>query len=363
LGVLPSIPIKNHASLSNSAGRSFDIPSDLQHNFAIQECSYIAIRILFGSNESSLVLPPPETFYFKMDTIEEKFKSLRQSLDKDLSFMNSLRLPFALLYFQSMYFLVESTPGSGDDGRRRDGILRAYQTATSIITTTISHDSAHEELLYAPAATSRTILYAALIIFRVLHSNYATPNTAQSLPSSQQLDRNAGNLLYNSACLAIRRCAIQRDDKDFPTRMADMLKEIWRAGEKDDEFRNQEPTCKVKSRMGAGLVFDCLRIWRDYNNNSNAAQSSTQSELWNVGSSEQQQQQPQLQLDSQLLPPRSLSQQVLLAEPVDEFSLSVQGSLFGFRNGSWGGILDSDVDFSGEFDQKAMEDWGLYGLI
>ncbi|EED15866.1 conserved hypothetical protein [Talaromyces stipitatus ATCC 10500] len=370
LGVLPSVPSKDlDSSLSNGAELSFDIPTELQHNFIIQKCCNTATRTLFKSNGSSLVQKPTESFYLEMDAIEEKFKSLHQLLYKDLSFMSSLRLHFALLYFQSMYFVVDDSPDDrGDDGSRRtEGILRAYQTATSIITTTISHDSAHEKLLYAPATTSRMIFYAALIIFRVLHSNYAPTNTSAAVtpPSGRLLDRDTGNLLYNSACLAIRRCSIQRLDKDFPTRMADMLKELWRAGEKDDELRNEEPTCKVKSRLGASLIFDCLKLWRDYkDSNYNSTQLSAQPESGNVGSDRcgvQQRQQLQLQLDSQLLPQTS-SQEAPLAETADDFDLSVQSGLFG-GNGSWGTVLDSDVDLFEGFDQNATEDWGFYGLI
>ena len=190
-----------------------DLPLELRQNLAIHECSYRAIRTMFDDRSPS-VLPPAETFYARMDTLESSFDLLQLSLGESLSFNVSLHLAALRLYFRCLHFVVEA---AAETDQRREGILRAYASAASFITLTISHESAHEELLYAPSAASRMIFAAALVIFRVVHSSYAT-----ALPTG--LDRNMGQVLYNSASFAIHRCSVQYGEKDLPRRTVDLMK-------------------------------------------------------------------------------------------------------------------------------------------
>lgn len=230
------------------------IPPELHHNLLVQECSYRAVCALSKDGEYISGSQPEMAFYVEMEALEESFDLLQQNLSVSLSFFNTLRLSAARLYFQCTYFLRET-----ENEQRKKGILRAYSTAVSLITITISHETAYEELPYAPATTARIIFVAALVIFRVLHSSYA-------LAGPHELDRDAGHVLYRAAGFAIRQLSVQGDEKDFPIRAADMLNELWRVGENDSDLRGQVPNLRARSRMGSSLVFDCLLIWRAYQN-------------------------------------------------------------------------------------------------
>lgn len=249
-----------------------EIPAELYHNSLIQECSYRVTYTLSEHSESTSGIPPPGSFYLMMDMLEESFDLLQQNLGDTISFFNTLRLTAARLILQCNYFLEET-----QNERRMKGILRAYSTAVSLITTTISHEVACEELPYTPPSSSRMIFLAALVIFRVLHSRYAASSYAE-------LDKSAGHVLYRAASLALRQLSVQCDEKDIPTRASDVLNELWRGAESDIDLQSREPTFRVRSRMGGGLLFDCLFIWRKYKRESHQQSTPQNSQLQNHNS-------------------------------------------------------------------------------
>ncbi|KAH8692801.1 hypothetical protein BGW36DRAFT_301684 [Talaromyces proteolyticus] len=350
LGLPPLAPLGYNFSQAHEEDMTLNIPLHLKHNFLIQNSSFRATQVLFSLRESSSTYTPTDT-YAELESIENDFYLLHQSLEKELSFINSVRLSGAILLFQCLYFVQDK---SQRRKQRKEGILRAYETATKLITTAISHDSAHEELLYSPVIVGRLIFVAALVIFRVLHSIYATATTI----SGQQPDRNAGQILYNSACFAIRRCSVQSNGRDFSMRMADLLKALWRGGENDAELCSQEPTVKVQSRLGAGIVFDCLQIWRGYGNPSKDPSRECSRGNSNTRNGPQQQQNSLGQTSS--YQPQSfatLQQGSVGSEWVNDSSLPID--LFdGVMSGGWEEMLNPDWNFLDEFHQNT-QDWEL----
>lgn len=263
-----------------------------------------------------------------MDMLEGNFDLLQQALGSTLSFFNTLRLTTARLYLQCNYFLEETL-----SDQRREGILRAYSTAVSLITKSISHSTACEELPYAPSSTSRMILVAALVIFRVLHSSYAVPATPE-------LDRNAGHVLYRAACLALRQLSVQNDEKDFPTRGSEFLNELWQWAEADAELRNHEPTFHIRSRMGSSLVYDCVSMWRKYKRTFD--QQSRSSTLQTPSTANTNQHQP--------------LQESGAAAGMENFFLSDFDC-----SGDWDQLMT--LDSSEDANQNFWQDWGIYGAI
>jgi hypothetical protein len=333
-----------------------NIPLELQQNLLIQKCSYRAHEIILGVQGSESIFAPEDTFYEKMQRIEESFQLLDWRLNKELSYLNSLRLLGAMLHYQCLYFLQEARQR---EEQKKSGILRAYKTASSIISRTIGHGSAYDELIYAPIGILRIVCTAALVIFRVLHSTYTLTDSIHST-TPQQLDRNAGQILYHSACFIIQSCSVHHDDQDFLTRMTGMLEALWRYGETDVELRNQEPTSRVKSRMGASIVFDCLRIWREYKSGSNVASQKAR-----IGSSclagLQQRQQPQ---PTRVFNNTALNISVMQPPGVIESDRNseLNFTMFddGLSAGGWGDDLECGFT-TGLFQDT--EDRALYGFM
>lgn len=351
-GLPPLMPIQEF-ELSNQVGDGIlpNIPLELQHNFLIQNCSYRARKIILGRRESEPIFFQEDGFYEKMQRIEESFQLLDWKLNKELSYLNSLRLSGAMLYYQCLYFLREERQR---EEQKKSGILRAYKTASSIIARTIGHSSAHDELTYAPVGILRIICTAALVIFRVQHSTYSLADAILS-PTSQQVDSNGAKILYNSACFVIQSCSINHDDQDYPARMSGMLETLWRCGEDDVELRNREPTSKVKSRMGASIVFDCLRIWREYKSGSNADSQKARSAIDCLGGP-QRQQQSQSNLEILAKPHPGVTE----SDRVGELNLSMLNGAFSASG--WSEVPDSEFSFTTGFVQD-MVDWSLNGFM
>ncbi|KAL1857994.1 Regulatory protein leu3 [Paecilomyces lecythidis] len=249
LGLAPIAPMMIDGLTSRP---SLEIPQTLKQYLVIQEYSYRATQTLLQASQSP---SDPLAFYSALASLERSFDTLQEDLGTELSFVNTIRLAAARLHLQSMYFLPHT---SRQRQQRRDSLLRAYTTAASLITTAISHKDSLEDLLYAPAEVLRMIFAAALVVFRVSNSSYADMLGPRSGTSS-------GRALSSMACFAIHRCSVQRgENKDLAARMVDMLGIIWRYAEADARLLRQEPVVQVSSRMGAGVVFDCLDIWRRY---------------------------------------------------------------------------------------------------
>ena len=115
------------------------------------------------------------------------------------------------MYFLCTFFLQDTL-----DEHRKIGMLQAYLTAMLLISTILSHDSAYEDLQYAPTTKARIIFVAGLVIFRVLYSSYR-------LTSHDKLDWDTGHMMYRTASFVLHLLSVQRKGKDFPTRAADEM--------------------------------------------------------------------------------------------------------------------------------------------
>jgi hypothetical protein len=135
---------------------------------------------------------------------------------------------------------------------RSSGIHRAYETATDLINTVLSEVDAHQHLPYAPSLFARHIFSAALVIFRVLHST-----------SSVGLDYDRGRILFNAAAFSLSQLSTHQKQKDQAARTSDLLRSFWCAAERSSNMRQRDLRLRVKSRMGASLVYDCLMSFRN----------------------------------------------------------------------------------------------------
>ncbi|KAK5033047.1 Regulatory protein leu3 [Exophiala sideris] len=242
-------------------GTSFsaEIPLQIRHNLMIQRCSFEALRSLTQAADGPYGIPAGLNCFDLIDRCEQQFRDLESSLNDQLSLANRLELQGSKLHIQCFYFLYDDRVEL-----RLPGILRAYATASTLISTILSDDSSHDVLPHAPLRFTRIILNAALVIFRILHSTFAFG-----------LDHSHGKLLFNAAAFAMQQQSVPQKDRDFPLRGSDMLRAFWRAGERSTTMFNQDLKLRVKSRMGASLVYDCLLLFRQKDRSANLSQDST----------------------------------------------------------------------------------------
>ncbi|KAK4946099.1 Regulatory protein leu3 [Elasticomyces elasticus] len=221
--------------------------------------SFEALRSLTQAADGPYGIPAGLNCFDLIDRCEQQFRDLESSLNDQLSLANRLELQGSKLHIQCFYFLYDDRVEL-----RLPGILRAYATASTLISTILSDDSSHDVLPHAPLRFTRIILNAALVIFRILHSTFAFG-----------LDHSHGKLLFNAAAFAMQQQSVPQKDRDFPLRGSDMLRAFWRAGERSTTMFNQDLKLRVKSRMGASLVYDCLLLFRQKDRSANLSQDST----------------------------------------------------------------------------------------
>ena len=154
---------------------------------------------------------------------------------------NQLYLLSARLYLQGYYFFKSSQAD-----RRKEGIMRAYQTASTLISKCVEADATYDILLFASNFLFRMLFNAAAALFKVLQSEY-----------SKDVDFNMGKKLFNMVISCLRRCSVENND--LAGRWAEIMTQLWVT------FRMKGSgvsTLRVDGRLGASLIFDCLRLWR-----------------------------------------------------------------------------------------------------
>lgn len=212
----------------------------------IQKCSYEATLRLSKSAEGPYGVCGGDNCFEIIWQCEKLYDDL-QMLQAQLSLTNWLELQFARLHVQCLYLLHDRQTDA-----RLVGILRAYSTASEIITTVLSDEKAHDILPFAPLRVSRIIFMAAVLLLRVLHST-----------SAVGLDYKHGRLLVNAAAFSLRQFSVLQNGEDQPVRASEMLRAFWRVAERSPAMSSQDINFRAKSRMGASLVYDSLFRFRE----------------------------------------------------------------------------------------------------
>lgn len=230
---------------------------ELRHALMIQRYSYEAALRWSNTAEGPHGLSGQDECFDIIWQCEKLYDNLLPRLQAQVSLTNCLELQNARLHMQCLYLLCDSQSNS-----RAPGILRAYSTATDMITTILSDEKCHDVLPFAPQRMSRMIFMAALLILRVLHSTLAA-----------DLDYKRGQLLFNAAAFSLRQFSVMQNGRDQPVRASEMLRAFWRAAERSPTMSTQDITLRAKSRMGASLVYDCLLRFRDQSNAMTSAEN------------------------------------------------------------------------------------------
>lgn len=196
--------------------------------------------------------------------LEDQFSSLLSRLE--LNSLDSIkRLEVSFIRFALTTSVFLDSRGSLD---RKENLLKALAAASEYITELVATDSAEDILVYAPSSLFRRLFCAACVVLRIL-----------STQLSDSLDKNTTALVFHTAVLALRRCAI--NDTDLPARFVSILSSMWRIKEQgsnrhesqepahtSDNARltprpdfEDEPVLEIRSRGIASITYDCAWRW------------------------------------------------------------------------------------------------------
>ena len=143
--------------------------------------------------------------------------------------IDQLCLVAAQLYLHSFNFL-----NSSDTPPRKIGVLKAYNSAVSLVSFLTAHD---DLLLYLTYYHFRTLLNVACILLKVLQSSYA-----QDLS-----DYEAGRRAFNQTISALSRSSVS--NTDVGGKAVRLLSQVWHSS--DTSRREHPPQFIIKSRLGA----------------------------------------------------------------------------------------------------------------
>lgn len=219
------------------------IPTAIWHSLIMHRAAADILREFgSGSDEPATSQPSAQAFDL-VEKAEQQFDAINQRFNNELSFLNNLHLLALKMHVQCLCFL------DGVEQRRHAGILRAYQTSADFLSLLLSNEATYKILPSAPPIFGRIIFQAAVVILRVIHSSLGAA-----------LDYNLAQNLYNTAAFSMKHLSTRHNNQDLPLRGSDLLRRYWRAIEKS---RNHSLGLRVKTRMGASIVYDCIYLFRN----------------------------------------------------------------------------------------------------
>lgn len=133
---------------------------------------------------------------------------------------------------------------------RSDDLTKLFIATTSFLGRVLDLETSPGELIgHATNYILQMIVSAAFALMKLLKSG-----------SSRHIDFNHGKLLFNGAISAIRRISVMEHDR--PVRLADILAQMWNAGNSETEADEDGLQLKVRCRMSMSHVYDTVWRWR-----------------------------------------------------------------------------------------------------
>lgn len=133
---------------------------------------------------------------------------------------------------------------------RTQGVLSAFHTALVLIQTLDAAEKARPFAEYLPDYFLRVCTIAAMLVMKVVHSNYA-----------RYIDTEAAKRSFNAVILISRRWIVE--DNDLNSRTSKVLSQLWSSLHLAEGTVNHPPSLRIKSRSFASILHDALWTWRD----------------------------------------------------------------------------------------------------
>jgi hypothetical protein len=133
---------------------------------------------------------------------------------------------------------------------RKQGLLKAYTTALTLISRVSDADAKWDFIKYAPNGIVHALTVAAILLMKIISSSY-----------SRYVDVESGKSAFNSVLSMHRRASVE--DNDLRGRAGKILAQLWSVHHSLAVRREQEPTLNIKTRLGASVLHDSLWTWRE----------------------------------------------------------------------------------------------------
>ncbi|KAB8265169.1 hypothetical protein BDV32DRAFT_134995 [Aspergillus pseudonomiae] len=133
---------------------------------------------------------------------------------------------------------------------RPNDITKLFIATTSFLSQVLDLETSPGQLIsYATNYILQMIISAAFGLMKLLKSTFR-----------HHIDFEYGKLLFNGAISALRRISVM--DHDRPVRLADVLAQMWNAGDPEQSAEEDSLQLKVRCRMSMSHVYDTVWRWR-----------------------------------------------------------------------------------------------------
>lgn len=133
---------------------------------------------------------------------------------------------------------------------RTNDITKLFIATTSFLSQVLDLETSPGQLIsYATNYILQMIISAAFGLMKLLKSTFR-----------HHIDFEYGKILFNGAISALRRISVM--DHDRPVRLADVLAQMWNAGDAEQSTENDSLQLKVRCRMSMSHVYDTVWRWR-----------------------------------------------------------------------------------------------------
>jgi len=164
--------------------------------------------------------------------------------DADSVAINTLYLRAAALHQHLSVFF-----DSPDTIAYRENLLGLWEATKTFLEGCFTLDtSAGNVIVYATNYILQMIIAAGFTLLKLLNSFFAS-----------FIDLEYGKTLFTRTIATIRKISVMRED--LPSRLAEVLAQMWRAGQQGNFTSSLE--IKVRCRMSMSLVYDSVWRWRE----------------------------------------------------------------------------------------------------
>ena len=133
---------------------------------------------------------------------------------------------------------------------RKQGLLRAYTTALSLISKVRDAEASWNFVKFAPNGITQMITMGAMLIMKIINSSY-----------SKYVDTETGIRAFDSVMVMLKRASVGY--MDIRGRASKICTQLLGVHRDFKARREEEPGLKVKTRLAASLLHDELWMWRE----------------------------------------------------------------------------------------------------
>ncbi|KAL1882776.1 hypothetical protein VTK73DRAFT_901 [Phialemonium thermophilum] len=189
----------------------------------------------------------PGISHHVVSQMEEEFIKLNRLLYPDNPDVDNFTMLMTLLDLQLLYLMP--LPGFSDETLKRN-VIKCYNTAENLVRLALKLEREAGFLTHAPHFVFRALLAASCVCISFFLS-----------PTGRSIGVEAGESLIDEVIVAMRTCSVQ--EGDLAGRATNMMERYWSVRH---HFSNTDVwklgLSSFTHRLGASLVFDCIRKWK-----------------------------------------------------------------------------------------------------